>query len=86
MFSDSGKRNFYICDPLFFPFVSRARDPLYDPLYSISAGGKDLSNNTDPETCTKMLQKLSEKLRAKFPATTRGYSRVKIARLDDVFV
>ena len=32
-----------------------------------------------------MLRNLSEKLRAKFPATTHGYSRVKIARLDDAF-
>jgi len=39
----------------------------------------------EPEICTKMLKKLSEKLRAKFPATTRGYSIVKIARLDDAF-
>ena len=29
-----------------------------------------------------MLKKLSEKLRAKFPATTRSYSMVKIACLD----
>jgi len=33
----------------------------------------------------KMLEKLSEKLRAKFPVTTRGYSMVKIAHLDDAF-
>ena len=32
-----------------------------------------------------MLRNLSEKLRAKFPATTRGYSVVKIVHLDDVF-
>ena len=32
----------------------------------------------EPKICTKMLKKLSEKLRAKFPATTRGYSVVKI--------
>jgi len=32
-----------------------------------------------------MLKKLGEKLRAKFPATTRGYSLAKIARLDDAF-
>jgi len=58
-----------------------------------SAGGKDLSNDTqirvissmEPEVCTKMLKKLSEKLRAKFPATTQGYSMAKIARLDDTF-
>ena len=35
------------------------------------------------EICTKMLKKLSEKLRAKFPALTRGYSMAKIACLDD---
>ena len=39
-----------------------------------------------PEICTKMLKTSSEKLRAKFPATTRGYSMVKIARLDDAFL
>ena len=32
----------------------------------------------EPEICTKMLKNLSEKLRAKFSATTRGYSMVKI--------
>ena len=26
-FRDSGKQIFYICDPLFFPFVNCARDP-----------------------------------------------------------
>jgi len=59
----------------------------------ISAGGKDLSNGTqirvigsmEPEICMKMLKKLSEKLRAKFPVTTHGYSMVKIAHLDDAF-
>ena len=58
-----------------------------------SAGGKDLSNDTqirvispmEPEICTIMLKQSSEKLRAKFPATTRGYSMAKIARLDDAF-
>ena len=39
-----------------------------------------------PEICTKMRKKLSEELRAKFPATTRGYSMVKIASLDDTFL
>ena len=39
-----------------------------------------------PEICTKMLKKLSKKLGAKFPATTRGYSMVKIARLDGTFL
>ena len=40
----------------------------------------------EPEICTKMLKKLSEKLRPKFPATTPGCSMVKIARLDDAFL
>ena len=37
---------------------------------------------------TKMLNKLSEKLGAKFPATTctPGCSMLKIARLDDAFL
>jgi len=39
----------------------------------------------EPEICTKMLKKLGEKLRAKFPATTRGCSMTKIAHLDDAF-
>jgi len=58
-----------------------------------SAGGKDLSNDTqirvissvELEICTKMSKKLSEKLRAKFLVTTHGYSMVKIAHLDDAF-
>jgi len=33
-----------------------------------------------------MLKKLSEKLGAKFPATTPGCSIVKITRLDDAFL
>ena len=61
---------------------------------STAAGGQDLSNNTqirliglmEPEICTKMLKRLSEKLRAKFPATTCGYSMVKIACLNDAFL
>jgi len=40
----------------------------------------------EPKICTKMLKKLSEKLGAKFPATTPGCSIVKIARLDDAFL
>ena len=36
--------------------------------------------------CTKMLKKLSEKLRAKFPATARGCSMLKFTRLDDAFL
>ena len=56
------------------------------------AGEEDLSNDTqirvidtmEPELYTKMLRNWSEKLRAKFPATTHGYS--KIASLDDTFL
>ena len=33
-----------------------------------------------------MLKKLSEKLRAKFPATTPGCFMLKFARLDDAFL
>ena len=59
-------------------------DQTWHHLYSTSAGGKDLSNDAqirvigqmEPEICTKMLKKLSEKLRAKFPATTPGCSMV----------
>ena len=40
----------------------------------------------EPEICTKTLKKMSEKLRAKFPATIPGYSMVKIGRLDDSFL
>ena len=40
----------------------------------------------EPEICTKMRRNLNEKLRAKFPATARGYSMAKIARLDDAFL
>ena len=39
-----------------------------------------------PEIGTKMLKKLSEKLGAKFPATTSGCSMAKSARLDDAFL
>jgi len=39
----------------------------------------------EPGICAKMLNKLSEKLRAKFLATTRGYSLATIACLGDVF-
>ena len=40
----------------------------------------------EPEICTKMLKKVSEKLTAKLPATTPGCSMVKIVRLDDAFL
>ena len=63
-------------------------------LYSTCAGGKHLSNDAqirvtgrmEPEICTKMLKKMSEKLGAKFPATTPGCSMVKIVCLDDTFL
>ena len=67
---------------------------LLTKIASSSAGGKDLSNDVqirvialmEPEICTKMLKELSEKLTAKFAATTPGYSMVKIACLDDAFL
>ena len=40
----------------------------------------------EPEICTKMLKKLSEKLGAKSSANTHGYSMVKSARLNDAFL
>ena len=71
-------------------------DQNWHHLHATSAGGKDLSNDaqirviglTEPEihVCIKMVKNLSEKLRAKFPATTPGYSMVKIARLDNAFL
>jgi len=60
----------------------------------LTAGGKDLSNDTpiklissmEPEICMNlMLKKFSEKLRAEFSATSSGYFMVKIAHLDDAF-
>ena len=39
----------------------------------------------EPNICTKMLRHLSEKLAAKFPATTLSYSMVKIVCLNDAF-
>ena len=56
---------------------------------STAAGGKDLSNNTqirviglmEPEICTKMLKKLSEKL---YLSKISWLLHVKIARLDNV--
>ena len=68
-------------------------DQNWHHLWSTSAEGKDLSNDAqvrviglmEPEICTKMLKKLSEKVGAKFPATTHGYSMVKFARLSGTF-
>jgi len=37
----------------------------------------------EPEICAKTLKEMSEKLRAKFPATTPSCSMVKIGRLHD---
>ena len=69
-------------------------DKNWHHLYSTSAGGKDLSNTHNRKLglmapkiiCTKMFKKLSEKLRAKFPATTPGYPMVKFAHLYDTFL
>jgi len=69
-------------------------DQNWHHLYSTCAGGKHRSNDAqirvtyrmEPEICTKMLKTLSEKLGAKFPATTNGCSIVKTARLDDTFL
>ena len=68
-------------------------DQCWHHLCSTSAGGKDLPNDAqiraiarmEPEICTKMLKNLSEKLRAKFPASTPGCSMLKFARLEDAF-
>ena len=61
-------------------------DQNWQHLHSSSAGGKDLSNDTqikvigsmEPEICTKILGNLSEKLSAKFPVITLSCSMVKI--------
>ena len=53
-------------------------------LYSTSVRGNDLSNDTqirvigsmEPKICMKLLRHLKEKLKAKFPATIRGYSSI----------
>ena len=70
-----------------------AFDQDWHHLYSSSAGGKDLSNDTqirvigsiEHEMCTKILRNLSEKLGGKSASTTLGYSVVRISRLDDAF-
>ena len=68
-------------------------DQNWHHLCSTSAGGEDISSDAqirviglmEPEICTKMLKKWSEKLRPKFAATTPGCSMLKIARLNDAF-
>ena len=70
-------------------------DQNWHNLYSSCAGGKDPSNATqirvissvEPElhVSMKMLRNLSDKLRAKLPATTHGYSMVKFSCVDDAF-
>jgi len=69
-------------------------DQIWHHLFSTRVGGNHLSNDAqikvigpmEPEICTKMLKKLSEKPGAKFPATAPGCSIVKFACLDDAFV
>ena len=69
-------------------------DQNWHHLCSTSAGGEDLSSDAqirvigrmEPEICTKMFKKWSEKLTPEFAATTPGCSLVKIARLDDAFL
>jgi len=64
-----------------------------DHLHSSSAGGKDLSTDTqigvigpmESKICTNMLINLREKCGANFPAMTLSYSMVKIACLNDAF-
>ena len=78
------------CCPLFH-FWHHHLDQNWHHLYSRSAGGRGLSNDTqirvigsvEPEISLKMLKNVVEKLRAKLFATTYGYSMVKFARLDD---
>ena len=62
-------------------------------MYSSSAGRKDLFNDTqikviglvEPAISIKMLGNLVEKLGAKLPVTTHGYSMVKFAHLHIAF-
>ena len=80
---------------LFFTSDIITFDPNWHHLYSCSAGGKNLSTDTqirvissvEPGISIKMLtcRNLSGKLRAKLPATTYGYSMVEFACLDDAF-
>ena len=78
---------------LCFPSDIIIIDQNWHHLYSSSAEGKVLSSDTmireissvEPEISTKMFRNLSEKLRAKLPATSCAYSRVKCGCLDDAF-
>ena len=70
-----------------------AYDQNWDHLYSSSAGGKDLFSDNQvrvigsmkPEIFSEMLRNLSEKLAAKFHATTLSCIMVRITRLKDAF-
>ena len=42
-------------------------------------------SSMEPEICTEMLRNLTEKLRAKLPATTHGHSMVNSACLNEFF-
>ena len=72
-------------------------DQNWHHLWPTSAGGKDLFNDSqvrviglmEPEICRKMLKTLSEKLWAKFPATTHGVTKIekpKDIHVDHFFV
>ena len=71
-----------------------AFDQNWHHMYSTSTGGKDLSNDAyigvislmELEICTKMLKKMSQKHRTKFPATTSSCSMVKIGHLVKSFL
>ena len=46
---------------------------------------RSVIGSMEPEICTKILRRLSEKFKAKLPVARRGYSKTKSARLDDAF-
>jgi hypothetical protein len=68
-------------------------DQYWHHLYSNSAGGRDLSNETHfreigsikREICTKVLRNLSANFGGKFPSTTIGHSVVRISCPNDAF-
>ena len=41
--------------------------------------------SVEPEICPKMIRNLTEKVRAKSPVTTHGYSMIKFAHRNDAF-